>query len=215
MKARTILRKNSDGEFLWLVSLSDMMILLFVFFVVLFTFSYQKLSTADIEEITSQFDKSKNHRRTFDEIQAKLLKWVVEKKLMSNVEITQKEDSLIIQIKEGLLFDSGQAGLKETSHQWMEAVGSVLQRVPAPYRIGIEGHTDDTPVRGPVVDNWGLSALRALSVLRALHLPPEQEQRTVVMGYGEMKPLKPNRSENGETLIENQKTNRRVVIRIF
>lgn len=40
---------DTEGEFLWLVSLSDLMILLFVFFVVLFSFSYQNMSSQALE----------------------------------------------------------------------------------------------------------------------------------------------------------------------
>jgi len=44
-------RGGSEDEFLWLVSLSDLMILLFVFFVVLFTFSYKKMTSSDFQKI--------------------------------------------------------------------------------------------------------------------------------------------------------------------
>ena len=37
-----IKKKEDSGEFLWLTSLSDLMILLFVFFVMLFSFTYKK-----------------------------------------------------------------------------------------------------------------------------------------------------------------------------
>jgi len=212
---RTKKTNSSDGEFLWLISLSDLMILLFVFFVVMFSFSYQRLSTNDQEAIANEFSDKKDQRKTLDEVQAQLLKWVVDKKLLENIEIVQKQDSLIIQIKEGILFKSGEALVTQEGDSWLSAVGNILTTIPAPYRIGIEGYTDDTPVRGSMVDNWQLSTLRALSVLRALHISSEQQERLVLMGYGQMKPLKPNRDKDGKPIPENQKLNRRVAIRIF
>lgn len=207
-------KKNSknEGEFLWLISLSDLMMLLFVFFVVMFSFSFQKLSATDRAALASQISSPTAHPH-LDTIQAKLLKWTVDQKLLENVEVVQKEDSLLIQIKEGLLFDSASYEIHETSVPWLEAVGSVLKMIPAPYRIGIEGHTDDRPLAKG--DNWQLSSFRALAVFRALKLEESQKERAVIMGYGPSKPVKPNRDAAGTTISENQQENRRVTIRIY
>lgn len=206
-------RNARDGEFLWLVSLSDLMILLFVFFIVLFSFSYQKMSSRDFEKISGKF--SGEERNTLDQIQAQLMDWVQQQNLLPEVKIEQKEDSLIVQIKEGLLFDSASSNLKLDSQAWLQAVGQILDKVPKPYRIGIEGHTDDVPASGALGDNWQLSSLRAVAVLRALRLGGDLASRAVVLGYGDSKPLAPNKNPDGSTNPENRKKNRRVSLSIF
>jgi chemotaxis protein MotB len=206
----------SSGEFVWLVSLSDLMMLLFVFFVVLFSFSYKKWDMRDFARAGQIIRGEQPETTPLDEVQAKLLKWVVNRNLLSSVEIVQKQDSLILQIKERLLFAEGQYRLNDDGESLVNLISSAIEKIPAPYRIGIEGHTDDTPLEGKdVYDNWELSTLRAHSVLLALKLPPELLKRTVIMGYGEMDPLLPNRDEHGNAISPNQASNRRVTIRIF
>jgi chemotaxis protein MotB len=51
--------------------------------------------------------------------------------------------------------------------------------------------------------------------MEALNLSPELKKRTVLMGFGEMKPLAPNRDPSGKAIPNNQKKNRRVTVRIF
>lgn len=212
-------RSENEGEFLWLVSLSDLMILLFVFFVVLFSFSFKKMDSSDFQKISESFAPTAIAAKAspLDDIQAKLLKWVMDRDLLDSVDLKRKEDSLILEIKEKLLFESGKFSLKGGSKDLIFVIGSALKRIPAPYRIGIEGHTDDVPLKqsADVRDNWELSSRRAHSVLRALELPADQLQRTVLMGYGEYKPLIANLDENGKPSAENRSKNRRVTIRIF
>ena len=216
MRRRPFRRAVADeGEFLWLVSLSDLMILLFVFFVVLFSYSYSKMGADDFRSILRVLNADPKMANPLDETQKKLLKWVTDRHLLNDVTIEKKEDALILQLREKVLFDVGEAQLR--SEQGLELVGMIgeaLQKIPAPYRIGIEGHTDDTPMRG-AADNWELSAKRSLSVLKALKLDQDRLSRSVVMGYGSMRPLLPNRDDKGHVIAGNQQKNRRVTIRIF
>ena len=106
--ARREKNDHHDGEFLWLVSLSDLMILLFVFFVVLFSFTITKVDAKALSRISEEMTGEKSAgAQTIDQIQAQLLKWVVDRKLLESIEVRQKEDSLILEIKERLLFGSG------------------------------------------------------------------------------------------------------------
>jgi chemotaxis protein MotB len=204
-----------EGEFIWLISLSDLMMLLFVFFVVLFSFTFRKLSASDFQRIKVAFNADEaKAAHPIDEIQAQLLKWVVDRKLIDGLEVVRKEDALILEIKEKLLFPQGESTLNEGALEIIPILREALSKIPSPYRLGIEGHTDDVPVAGES-DNWQLSTRRALTVFKELHLPPELENRAVVMGFGPTRPLAPNRDEQGRQVAGNQAKNRRVTIRIF
>lgn len=188
----------ADGEFLWLVSLSDLMILLFVFFVALFAINQKK-------------NEGLVGPRPLDQIQKKILKWVVDKKLLDSVTVTQKEDAIILQIKEQILFRRGDFKVRAEALDVLDGVGHALELIPPPFRIGIEGHADRTPARknARFDDNWDLSTKRALSVLRSLDLDDEVLRRTVIMGYGSTRPYK------SATAAVNEHLDRRVTIRIF
>src|SRR5579863_2374275 len=95
-------RETNDGEFLWLISLSDLMMLLFVFFVVLFSFAAKKLSTEDYFRIKKAFSSQLAQGTPMDAIQASLLKWVTDRKLLDAVNVVRKNDALILEIKEKL-----------------------------------------------------------------------------------------------------------------
>jgi len=137
---------DSDGEFLWLMSLSDLMILLFVFFVVLFSFTYPKLKDKDLQRISSKL-KGEQLIEPLDQVQEKLIKWSLDKKILSSVDIQKKEDALILQIKENLLFESGGYQLKHDGKELIQEIKGAFSKIPLAYRIGIEGHTDDIPLK--------------------------------------------------------------------
>lgn len=219
----------SDGEFLWLMSLSDLMMLLFVFFVVLFSFSAKKLNAVEFENIQKAFANPNSLEGTpLDLVQANLLKWVNDKKLLESVSVVRNQEALFLEIKEKLLFEVGSSDLKGQALELIPLLREALGKIPSPYRIGIEGHTDDTPMgpeglssteesssRNSHSNNWSLSTNRALAVKNALALPEELDHRAVIMGYGPNRPLLPNRDAEGKPLKENQAQNRRVTIRIF
>jgi chemotaxis protein MotB len=208
-------RQGESGEFLWLMSLSDLMILLFIFFVTLYSFAAQKMKQADIMNILSAL----GNRRVKDpvgDIQGSVTQWVKEGGLGDQIVVKRKGGELLVEIKDQVFFSSGRYQLHERGHNLMASLSKALSKVPAPYRIGIEGHTDDTPIRtSSVGSNWDLSAKRALSVLGSLSLPPDVEQRTVILAYGSTQPLVANRDKRGRPIPENQSKNRRVTLKFF
>jgi chemotaxis protein MotB len=87
----------------------------------------------------------------------------------------------------------------------------VLLKEVADRDIGIEGHTDNQPIKySGWKSNWELSMARATSVLHYLvdkkGLAP---QRVAATGYGEYRPVATNDTEEGRRL------NRRVEIVIL
>jgi chemotaxis protein MotB len=202
-----------SDEFLWLMSLSDLMILLFIFFVVLFSFAQTKLKDTDFQRIVATLRNEKDPLQT---IQENLSKWSKNQKLDEQVSVSIKDDAVVVEIKDKILFPSGKALLHPVGIGVMQKLAKVLENVPAPYRIGIEGHTDDIPIHTrDIQDNWDLSAKRSLAVLKTMGLRKTTLTRTLLMAYGEMNPLVPNRKPNGVPIPENQAKNRRVTVRIF
>jgi chemotaxis protein MotB len=208
--------QHDDGEFLWLVSLSDLMILLFVFFVVLFSFSYKKMTASDLIEAVAAFNGNAN--TPIDQMERELTKSLADKKISDEVTVEQQGGSLLLSIKGDILFPSGGYRLQEQSRELLKTISDTLRNIPIQYKIAVEGFTDDVPYGGhggAITDNWQLSFMRAHEVFLALNLQPALEERSAIIGYGPNRPLVPNRDENGKIIESNQAKNRRVTIRVY
>ncbi len=127
------------------------------------------------------------------------------------VKLEMAEKGLVITFVSDVLFDSGKAKLRPEAFSSLDKVARVLNENVADFKVGIEGHTDNEPIKfSGWISNWELSTQRALSVL---HYLSDQEkvapERLSVLGYGEYVPVADNRTKNGKQL------NRRVEVVIF
>jgi chemotaxis protein MotB len=100
-----------------------------------------------------------------------------------------------------LLFNSGSDEIRPEAFKVITEFASIMNQSDAKHlKVLVSGHTDDRPVTKKHTlerhhDNMGLSADRALSVLRALRKTGIAESRMAVSGYGMHQPVEPNQSE--------------------
>ncbi|MDD5421965.1 MAG: OmpA family protein [Candidatus Omnitrophota bacterium] len=118
---------------------------------------------------------------------------------------------LIITMTNDVLFDSGKAKLKKSAHPVLNKIAGVLQESVPNRDIGVEGHTDNVPIKhSGWKSNWELSAARATSVLHYLiDNCGIQPKRLSAIGYGEFRPIESNETKAGKA------RNRRVEIIIL
>lgn len=205
-----------SGEFLWLISLSDLMMLLFIFFVVMFSFSYKQMKSAEFSKLAAMIRHEPIPQTPIDTIQKEVNQWIKQKDLKDQITVQKVDDALRVEIKDKILFKSGEYKIHEAGIDLLKHLSGMLNRLPKPYRIGIEGHTDDVPIHtGIIEDNWDLSAKRAASVLRALELSEEILHRTVILAHGDTDPIAPNLDPSGTPIESNRNKNRRVTIKVF
>jgi chemotaxis protein MotB len=171
------------------------------------TFIFQRGRRSDvqkIEELSAQLDelgKTKRllERRLSHEIQDK------------QVRLEMMEKGLVITVVGDLLFDSGKAKIRHEAYPVLDKVGRVLKENVPQFNVGIEGYTDDQPIKlSAWKSNWELSTARALSVLH--YLVNEERispNRLSAIGYGEYHPVATNDTREGRQL------NRRVEIVIL
>lgn len=128
--------------------------------------------------------------------------------LSSTVSITEDERGIILQLRDNILFETGQADLKQDSVEILDKINVLISTLPN--SIIIEGHTDNVPIKTSQFDsNWELSATRATKVLRYFTEGKGQNpNRFSATGYGDTRPLVQNTSK------ENKAQNRRVNILI-
>ena len=122
----------------------------------------------------------------------------------------------IFQCSDPAFFASGSAVLSEAGQDILAKLLGTLQASRfAGYRITVEGHTDDDPIRDPLYpSNWELSSARAASVVRFLVNHGIAAQRLRAAGYADTRPLAPNRDAAGNPIPQNQARNRRVVVEL-
>ena len=147
------------------------------------------------------------------EVQSKMydkIKEYLEKNQMTANVADVKADNrgVIIELRDNILFDSGQADLIEGSTDVLDKVNALISTLPN--KIVVEGHTDNVPIsNSKFPSNWELSTMRATTVVRYFVEDCGQDPaRVSAQGYGEYKPLVENTSD------ENRAKNRRVNILI-
>ncbi|MBI5428139.1 MAG: OmpA family protein [Nitrospinae bacterium] len=199
----------------FLISYADLITLLLVMFI--FLYSISKIDDTLLAEALSSIQAKEAHitstniRLTMGEL--RMLERVREL-VKDNVDpeslVRSDTRTIIIRLNTSDLFAPGSAELIDGADQVIisavkeEAQEGVKQLV-------VEGHTDDVPIKTEQFQsNWELSTARAAKVARffieRLRFSPN---RLVVAGYGEYRPLEPNDSDDHRAL------NRRVEIKIL
>lgn len=137
----------------------------------------------------------------------------VETDIMSELSVVRDERGLVISFMNNVLFDPGEAQIKEEVLPVIAEVGNMLNAEPfSEYSVAIEGHTDTDPVKyvNRYPTNWELSTARATAVARYLVENSVVEPRRLsASGYSYYHPIAPNDTP------ENKARNRRVDIVIL
>lgn len=171
------------------------------------TFIFQGGRRSDVQKIQELSQQLDELNRVKSLLEQSLSKEIQDKQ----VKLEMMEKGLVITVVGDLLFDSGKAKIRSEAYPALNKVARVLIENVPQYDVGIEGHTDNQPIRySGWKSNWELSSARALSVLHFLvkqeNVPPK---RLSAIGFGEFHPVADNDTKEGQQL------NRRVEIVIM
>lgn len=170
------------------------------------TIIWQKGRRSDIEkisELSSEIDRLSQAKAMLED----RLKKEIEAK---EVSLSMQDRGLVLTFVSEVLFDSGKAVVRQEAFNALDKVAEVLQSGAAGMNVGIEGHTDDQPIKfSNWTSNWQLSGARALAVLNYLLEKGVEPTRLSFIGYGEFKPVAANDTKEG------RQKNRRVEIVIL
>ena len=204
-------------------SFADMMTLLMVFFVLMFSVSKPDESKFDqVAKSVSQAFNQEVAQEIIDEINRLE---VLEKSLNATIEAVQLSDQITTEVTpDGLklelassaLFAAGSAEIRQSMKATLKQLSGAILTLPSEeYMMRIEGHTDDVPIstaRFP--SNWELASARALNVLHLFEANGFPSDQLAATSYADTQPKLPNRSATGEALAENQAKHRRVLVYI-
>ena len=162
----------------------------------------------ELSEVQEMREKERQELAKAKALLSKLLRKEIDDR---QIRVEQNERGVVITFLAEILFDSGKAKVREDSYPVLDKVARVLNQEVADYKIGIEGYTDNNPIKhSGWKSNWELSTARATDVLHYLVDQKEvQPSRVSAIGYGEYHPIASNDSNEG------QQQNRRVEIVIL
>ncbi|MGI6649831.1 MAG: OmpA family protein [Bacillota bacterium] len=234
--AKYLIKKTPDAEGApaWMLIYSDIVTLLLVIFVLMYSFSAMDLQR--FKAFTSSFQDLMHYEQPPDTFQAAALPELSEQEiqilikeqqlirakinnLYEKVEDYLKESGLedmvsaqvedrgvALDVKEKIMFDGGQAVLKPGAMHILDRLAKLFASLP--YQILVEGHTDQRNINTiEYPSNWELSSARSAIVVRYFtKVYGLDPARFAAVGFAEYRPVAPNTSE------ANMALNRRVVM---
>lgn len=127
---------------------------------------------------------------------------------VTDVSVSDRGDTASLNVNADVLFDFDSDKIKSKESKLIESIAQELQRTASGQTVTVEGHTDD---EGDEKYNIDLSERRATSVKKAIE--PKLKGAGITLktkGFGESKPILPNRTSSGDPIKKNQAKNRRV-----
>jgi chemotaxis protein MotB len=235
-RAIRIARESGNDGPGWLTTFNDLVTLLMVFFVLLFTmgsmdnnklkeFQYAlqsglgilgegsqvSIEIKDSRPVPDQADlltQAEGDGQPVDEQQEVIPMDEALKKFTAEpgINVRYSKQGAHITFEDYLLFNFGKADINPGGLAFLDKLAALIRKIPYPVRV--EGHTDNVPIHtARYPSNWELSIARAVSVVKYFaEIKKINPQRLSAVGYGETRPLVPN------DLPANRTRNRRVEI---
>lgn len=213
--------ENESGN--WLITYSDLVTLLMVFFVLLYMMtpgvdvakfneylSFFQQSTGMLENtsVQGQSARSTEIRQIIERWEA-LEESVNRQDLAGEISVEATRWGMKVTMENQLTFASGSADLLPEAGMVIDEISKLLDREVM--RVPVHGHTDDVPVASgsSYPSNWHLGAARAVSVLYALRNSSELDPgQFEAVSFGEYQPVASNET------VEGRRRNRRVEIQL-
>lgn len=219
-------RKKAEGSHnnseRWLLTYSDLITLLMIFFVVMYSMSnidkqkYQQIAES-LQETLGTIDASGKGKEEgngstistnesdeetkidLTDLKDKVDKYIKQKGLEDDIAVTSYEKGLVISFKDDILFNSGESILKQDYIENIKKLGELLKTVD--HYVRVEGYTDNVKMSNEKFkSNWELSSARANEVLHFLvDNNYVSNEKISSVGYGEYRPIASNDTAEGRS----------------
>lgn len=173
--------------------------------------SVEELNAEDnIDESPPTAIEEAEDQNELAELQERVEGFIDERGLEGQFTTRLSDDGLLLSIKDNILFNVGEAEIREEALETAGDMSELLVLNP-PRNIIISGHTDDTPiVNADFSTNWELSVMRAVRFMEIVLENPDLDPRDFsAKGFGEFEPVASNDTEEGRA------QNRRVEVLIL
>lgn len=225
---------EKDRSERYLITYADLMNLLLILFIVLFCTSshdvvktsavmqaikngftgggqaaYSSSSTSSSSKSGSGNNAGTSNADDYSDFYNQLITLLNERNILDKVDITAKNNEVVISLRDNVLFAPGKADLNDDAVSLLTTMGNLIKNIKFG-QLAIEGHTDSDPIHtAQFHDNRELSLARAYRVSKVFENCGLDPKKILPVGYGEYFPVAPN------TTVENKAKNRRVVISIL
>ncbi len=115
------------------------------------------------------------------------------------MEITKGKNEFTLDIPSTVLFEEGEYLLtNKAAKRFIAKIARVIRTMPQVFNIEIIGHTDRSPYQSDEIprDNWDVSALRSISVVKELIRNRIDPAQLKVAAFGSYRPKSENAAEN-------------------
>ena len=235
MARRNKKKQEESGGDGWLATYADTITLLLTFFILLYSMS--SVDTQKMQQLSQAFQTMMTGKKgdtmleynlyngqvpliggesevegteeEIEEVYEELAEFIAQSGLSDLIDIENTERGVLIQMRDNVLFESGEATLRKESKSVLDEISKLISKLPN--GILVEGHTDTKPMSSSKFpSNWELSVGRAVNVVRYFSEKKGIEpSRFTATGYGEYQSIAPNDNE------KNMALNRRVNILIL
>lgn len=225
---------EKDRSERYLLTYADLMNLLLILFIVLFCASAKDIvkTSAVLQSIKEGFvgggakvyssaaahtkSSSKSNAQAtssetndYSDFYDQLIALLQQRGVLNKVDITAKNNEVVISLRDNVLFAPGKADLSNDSVSLLTTMGTLISKLQYG-QIAIEGHTDSDPIHNAQFqNNRQLSLMRAYQVSEVFEKCGIDPKKLLPVGYGEYYPVAPNDTP------ANKAKNRRVVISIL
>ena len=200
----------ANSNEIWLLTLSDLLMLLMIFFVFLLAaplvqadkpvsspsaaLPVERTTTVTAGPAVSRAPDLQD-KQAVAKLEDDLHTLLGKREDPQGVTVERRSQFIVITFPEQILFDSGQAQMKTVAGPTLEKVAAFIINHPE-LSIEVQGHTDDQPIRSQrYPSNWELSADRATSVAKTLVELGANPEQVATKGFGEYHPIAPNVSD--------------------
>lgn len=173
--------------------------------------SVEELNAEDnIDESPPTAIEEAEDQNELAELQERVEGFIDERGLEGQFTTRLSDDGLLLSIKDNILFNVGEAEIREEALETAGDMSELLVLNP-PRNIIISGHTDDTPIaNADFSTNWELSVMRAVHFMEIVLENPDLDPRDFsAKGFGEFEPVASNDTAEGRA------QNRRVEVLIL
>jgi chemotaxis protein MotB len=165
--------------------------------------------SASLEQQRKALEEYRRRAEQLDQIRKRfeLLKTKLQKLTELGLKVEVRDNRMLIQLPGDVLFDSGRDKLKKDGEDILKQIAEVVRNDAELNKreFQVAGHTDAVPLAGGTFkDNWGLSAMRARSVLKFLTDPVEKgggglpPTNWSAAGYADTDPVASNETGDGK-----------------
>jgi chemotaxis protein MotB len=161
--------------------------------------------SADVDQLKRAVEEYQARAAQLERIRSRfeVLRGKLQKLTKLGLKVAVRHNRMVISLPGDVLFPSGKDQLRDGGKEVLTAVAEVIRNdaTLAARFFQVAGHTDAQPLKGgPFKDNWGLSAMRARTVLVFLISPVDSKDggggldptHLHAAGYGETDPVAPN-----------------------